>query len=267
MEDFPLSFYQEAPRELGVPISSLSYTQNYSPQLQVALRSPNTRSLTTPGRYPGSLQHGWSGKGALPENSFLNTEKKFKNTYKGLFTYFGKFILLVEFAKWPAVDSWQHSLLTQVLLKAGFGQAGHSSLGNNFLASDSQCHNILWQILKVQVARKYKQNTETMVLFELINVLTLFFLPPSTLPSFETQLQVCREHSHSTENIFTKPFTSNTAMFISPSCCKKCFFFFKCTTVFVQSLFYTPQLMISEIPWRDNVNMHFIIPIIRNTAN
>lgn len=56
-------------------------------------------------------------------------DEKLKTIYKGLFICFGKFILM-EFANWPAVERWEHSLLTQVLTKAGFGQTGHSSLGN-----------------------------------------------------------------------------------------------------------------------------------------
>lgn len=63
---------------------------------------------------------------ARPQNRW----KKWKATRKGLLTCFGKFLLLMEFANWPAVESWQHSLLTRVLIKAGFGKAGHSSLGN-----------------------------------------------------------------------------------------------------------------------------------------
>lgn len=80
-----------------------------SSKLQVVLRSLNTRSQITPGRYPGDLQHWWSENWTLPQNSFLNTKtnrwKKWKTTYKGLLPCFGKFILLTGFANWHAVDS------------------------------------------------------------------------------------------------------------------------------------------------------------------
>ena len=77
--------------------------------------------------------------------------------------------------------------------RVGFCQAGASSVGNglrssHFLTSDSHCHNILRYSLKVQLVRRYQQNTEIMVLFALINILKLLFLPPSALPLLETQL-------------------------------------------------------------------------------